>query len=312
MSIVRVDGDSVRGIVTMAEAVAAVHGAFRGMVRGEFELPHRTALADGAFLSMAVHHRPSETAVTKTLSLSPGRSPAIVGTLAWTGLTHTDTLAIEAGPLTSLRTAAVVGVATDLLAPPQARRLVLIGAGGMAADQVRAVHAVRTLKQVRIVARRPERGAEVAASLAEELPGVDIDVASDSAVDICEADIVCCATSSTEPLFSADALAEQAHVNAVGSYRPSMRELPTELLGHARLVVVDQRSAALAEAGEVIDAVEAGVLAETDLLELGSLLNLAASESPGSAAGGRTVFKSVGLAIQDWAIAHLLAQRLLE
>ena len=114
------------------------------------------------------------------------------------------------------------------------------------------------------------------------------------------ADVVCCATPSTEPLFRAASLPDRVHVNAVGAYRPNMRELPDELLG-AALVVVDQREAALEESGEVRHAIDAGVLGTQDLVELTDVL------ANGFAPADRTVFKSVGLAIQDWAIAHALA-----
>lgn len=309
MTILRVDAAAVRELVSMADAVEAVRDAFRALNDDEFEMPLRTALHDGGFLSMAVHHRPSGSAVTKTLSLSPFRTPAIVGTLAWTDLVLPDTLAIEAGPVTSLRTGAVIGAATDVLAPAGANRLVVIGAGGMALDQVRAVAAVRSLESVHVVARRPERAAELARQIGDELPGVAVrhDVAMADA--LAQAQIVCCVTSSTQPLFEAGQLPPQVHVNAVGSYRPSMRELPVELLGEA-LVVVDQRHAVMDEAGEILDALAAGVLAESDMLELGPVLVGGTSQGTRIEAR-RTVFKSVGLAVQDWAIAHLLAQRLL-
>jgi ornithine cyclodeaminase len=97
-----------------------------------------------------------------------------------------------------------------------------------------------------------------------------------------------------------DDLPERVHVNAIGSYLPSMRELPAELLGGASCVVVDQVGAVLEEAGEVIHAVESRVVERSSLVELGDALGTPLVVS------GRTVFKSVGLAVQDWAIARLL------
>jgi len=119
---------------------------------------------------------------------------------------------------------------------------------------------------------------------------------------IADTDIICCATSSTTTLFDADALPDRVHVNAIGAFRPSMRELPRNLLTTASTVLVDQQEAALEESGEIIDAVNSGALRITDLVELGQALATPPRPS------GRTVFKSVGIGCQDWAIAAALAR----
>jgi ornithine cyclodeaminase/alanine dehydrogenase-like protein (mu-crystallin family) len=129
---------------------------------------------------------------------------------------------------------------------------------------------------------------------------MSVRVAASAADAVSDAEVMCCATSSETPLFPVDALPERVHVNAIGSYLPSMRELPAELLATAGCVVVDQVDAVLAEAGEVIHAVDTGLVDRASLVELGDALR-----SPPEASG-RTVFKSVGLAVQDWAVARLL------
>ncbi len=118
------------------------------------------------------------------------------------------------------------------------------------------------------------------------------------------ADVVCCATTAREPLFSLDALPEQVHVNAIGSFRPTMRELPDELLGGG-LVVVDDRAAVLEESGEILHALAAGAITADDLVELGVALTEGVDRTP------RTSFKSVGVAVQDWAVAQRLADAFL-
>ena len=122
------------------------------------------------------------------------------------------------------------------------------------------------------------------------------------------ADVLCCATTSTEPVFDAAWLEPGAHVNGIGAYRLGMVELPSELFERAVLVAVDARHAAMAEAGDVAAAVLAGFVAEDELVEIGTV-------DPGwpstRAAEAITVFKSVGLAIQDVAAAELVAGRLL-
>jgi len=192
-------------------------------------------------------------------------------------------------------------VATDLLADPKAGVLTLFGAGEQAADQVRAVHAVRPLQRVTVVNRHPEPVGVLFRVLRSELPDTELCVGSEVASSVADADIICCATPATSPLFAAAMLPKAVHVNAVGSYRPSMRELPDDLLASST-IVVDELEAVLVESGEIIHAIDAGVITTKRLVELGSALNSApASRS------GRTVFKSVGLAMQDWAIANLLA-----
>lgn len=290
----------IRAAIPMTAAIDAVRGAFVALAAGEFELPLRTSLDDGRFLVMSAHHRPTSSAVVKSLSVDVERRPAIEGALTYLAVGRSGTLVLDAAAVTALRTGAVVGVATDALAPPQASQLVLVGLGALAADQLRAVRAVRPIEKVTLVARTPGHAAAFRDRYGDELRDVDVVVGTGIDASVSGADVVCCATPSTEPLFAATSLPERAHVNAVGAYRLTMRELPDELLGSA-LVVVDQREAALEESGEIHHAIGAGLLGEDDLAELGEVL------ATGVTRRERTVFKSVGLAIQDWAIAHAVA-----
>ncbi|RSN24437.1 ornithine cyclodeaminase [Amycolatopsis sp. WAC 04169] len=301
MDVLTLGPDEIRAAVSMPAAIAAVRNGFLALHRGEFEMPTRTVLRDGGFLVMSAHHRPTASAMIKTLSLDFDRNPAIVGTVVRSGLGHGRQLVADAIEVTRIRTGAATGVATDLLAPPDAKTCTLIGAGGQAADQVRAVHTVRPLTELRIVSRGLERAEALGKTLGAEL-GIGAVVLTDPDEAVRDVDIVCCATTSTTPLFSLESLAEHAHVNAIGAYRPTMRELPDDLLVDAT-VVIDAREAILDESGEIIHALASGAITEDDLTELGSALAEGVVKS-----GGRTVFKSVGVAAQDWAIADLLAQ----
>lgn len=291
--------DEVRAAVPMRDAVKAVRDAFTELAAGHFTQPERLVFGDGAVLVMTAHHEPSGTAVVKTLSVRLDRDPAILGTVVLAG-TATPLVA-DATAVTTLRTGAVTGVATDLLAPAGAGRLALLGSGAQAADQVRAVATVRDLREVAIHSRTTGNARALAERLGAEFPAVSFRVAESVEDALADAEIVNCATSSETPLFALSALPENVHVNAIGSFRPSMRELPAELLATASIVVVDQVGAALEEAGEVIKAVEDGVLDRGAIVELGAAL-----QRP-PAVSGRTVFKSVGVAAQDWAIARSLA-----
>ncbi|MFC0628630.1 ornithine cyclodeaminase family protein [Kribbella deserti] len=289
--------DQVRRAVPMAEAIRAVRQAFFDLQAGHFVLPPREVFGDGKVLVMSAYHSPTNTAVVKTIGIDLDRVPAVQATVVWTGAR--GQVVADGATLTTLRTGAVVGVATDLLARPGAIRLTLIGTGAQAADQVHAVLAVRPIEHVTIVGRDLTRASTLAAVLAHDYAEVLFTAGTSIDEAIGDADVVCCATSSSTPLFELSALPERAHVNAIGAFRPSMCELPLDLLADASVVVVDQLEAALAESGEIIDALAAGLPVEP--VELGAAL-----ASP-PAPRGRTVFKSVGLAAQDWAVTSLLA-----
>ena len=291
--------EDVRRTVSMNVAVDAVRDAFTELAAGHFVLPPRQIFGDGAVLVMSAYHSPTGTAVVKKIGIALDQVPAIRATLVWTG--NGEQVVAEGSSITTLRTGAVVGVATDLLAPAEASRLTVIGSGAQAPDQVRAVLAVRPIADVTIVGRSADRAAALARKLGTEFPDVRFTSSTDIDASVADPHVICCATSSATPLFNADALPESVHVNAVGAFRPTMRELPRELFATASTVLVDQTEAALEESGEVIDAITSGTLTTQDLLELGPALS-----NPPSRAG-RTVFKSVGVGCQDWAIAAALA-----
>jgi ornithine cyclodeaminase len=196
------------------------------------------------------------------------------------GLVHGPTL-------TAIRTGAVSGLATAMLAPRTVSTMAMLGAGAMAFDQVAAVRAVRQIDRV-LVWSRDRSNARLFAEMVGGEPVADPNEA------VAEADVVSCATPSTQPLFSDDVVRESAHVNAIGAFTPEMVELPAGLLERA-YVVVDDLEAAAAEAGDLI---QAGRAPNTTLREM------LAGNSP-EIGEDVTVFKSVGVAAQDVAAAHL-------
>jgi ornithine cyclodeaminase len=214
----------------------------------------------------------------KVVSVVPGNPAGLVVVFGPDG----GPIGVVDGPtLTSIRTGAVSGLATRLLAAEAPGTLAMLGAGAMAFDQVEAVRAVRPLVGVLVWSR----DARHAADLAARVGGVAV-VDADEAVGM--ADIVSCATPARSPLFSDAAIRPEAHVNAVGAFTPEMVELPAELVRRA-FVVVDDVEAAAAEAGDLI---RAGKAPDTTLREL------LAGTGP-APVGGVTVFKSVGIAAQD-------------
>ena len=303
MRLETVDHDEVLALVGMTDAIDAVRRAYIDVERGHFEMPARLPLAEGQFLFMPTHHRPSGSAVVKALSLNFERVPPIAGSVIWIELSRADSLVIDAEAVTVLRTGAAVGVATDLMAPAQASRLAMFGAGAQALHQVQAVNAVRPLDHVTVVDLDRSRAELLVTRLRRALPDASVSVESDNERALDGAQIVNCATTSREALFSLDALLPTVHVNAIGAFRPGMRELPDDLLARST-VVVDDPSAAMSEAGEIIAAVASGVLTEQQLLPIGRALESGFERTP------LTVFKSVGIAAQDWAIAQLVATRI--
>lgn len=124
---------------------------------------------------------------------------------------------------------------------------------------------------------------------------------------IASADVICTATRSTEPLILASDLAPGAHINAIGAYRPNMVELAPEVLDRAAVVAIDDREAAMSEAGDILQAIDGGVEVQSRLQLIGALIADPEWRRP----GGISVFKSVGIAAQDWAIARLAYTRAL-
>jgi ornithine cyclodeaminase len=165
----------------------------------------------------------------------------------------------------------------------------------------------RPIRRLLVHARSREARDAFAARMAEAT-GLETVAAGSAEELVREADVICCATTSSEPVFDASWLRPGTHVNGIGAFQLGMVELPPELFGRAALMAVDSRTAAMAEAGDVVAAIERGLLSEAELVEIGSIgREWAGSRDPEAI----TAFKSVGLAIQDVAAAELIAGRLL-
>jgi ornithine cyclodeaminase len=302
--------DDLRTLVPMLEAIDAMAGAFAAVSRGEADEPMRIGTRDGGALAMlatcATAGGTRSGTVFKAVGISPeNRSrglPSVSAVVLWLDpQTAMPSFLVDGTSLTALRTGAASGLATRLLAAPDASTLAMIGAGGQAADQVRAVCSVRPIETVRICSSSGSSAERLAARLSAELPGIRFEPAASADDAIEGADVVSCATNAISPLFDAASIEGRVHVNAVGSYRPEMRELPAELLRRAEIVAIDQMQAALSEAGELIALVDEEPRFAERLTELGRLV-----AEPTVPPAGVTVFKSVGIAMQDWAICNLL------
>ncbi len=216
---------------------------------------------------------------------------------------------IEADHLGRIRTGAASGLATKLLANPQARTLGVIGAGRQAFTQVAAVCAVRKIETVRVFARTPAHREAFAAEIERKLRVAATPAASAEAA-IGDADVVITITKSAEPVLRANWLKSGVHINAAGANAASRREVDAETVLRATVRATDHLAQARIEAGEYRDLVAAGRLQWQDVVELGDILTERVPGRRGPA--DITLFKSLGIALEDIAFADLIWRRAVE
>jgi ornithine cyclodeaminase/alanine dehydrogenase-like protein (mu-crystallin family) len=306
-----IDAEQVRAAAPMPQLLETIEAAYRDVAAGRDRSPIRSRIrmGGGDLLLMPGLREGGAGASVKLVTVMPSNAarglPTIQAVVAWFDADSGEPLAILDGPtVTAMRTGAASGVSTRLLARPDARVLSVFGVGAQAAWQVRAVMAAREIAEVRVFARTAARREAFAASLTEELgPQVRVQASPTAEAAVQGADVICCATTSFEPIFSAGWVAPGTHISAVGSFQKGMVELPPEIYAAAALVAVDSREAALEEAGDLLAALDAGLLRKDGFVEIGTVdAGWAAKRDPSAI----TVFKSVGLAIQDVAAAELV------
>jgi ornithine cyclodeaminase len=211
---------------------------------------------------------------------------------------------LEGSTLTAIRTGAAGGAAVDILSRPESTRLAVFGAGAQGRTQLLAACTVRKIERAWIYDSDKERAAALVAQVsgADSIPR-DLRVASTPEEAVSQADIVCTATTSLTPVFADADLRSGAHITAVGSYTPEMQEIPAETARRAR-VVVDSRSAVLAESGDLMKPIGAGLFGPDHIhAELGEIV--LGRRFGRQSSGEITYFKSVGVAVQDAMAASL-------
>ena len=298
--------EDIRICLPMPGAIEAMRSAFAQLSSGEAVVPDRIAVSTEGGISLFMPgYLPREGHLAaKVVSVyAENRSsglPVIQGVVLVLDSHSGMPLALMNGAyVTALRTGAAGGLATELLAVEDASVLAVFGAGPQARTQIEAVRAVRPIQEVRLVSR-PAEGARV---LARELEGVDaeVEVFEDPAEAVDGAQVIVTATDSREPVFPGGAIRKGVHVNAIGAFTPEMAEVDGHLVARAK-VVVDLRATVMAEAGDLVQAIRAGVFSlERIHAELGEVVN---GDRPGRESPAEiTLFKSVGNAAQDVAVA---------
>lgn len=301
MKITILTAQNIEAALPMRAAIEVLRSAFGQLAAGDITMPLRSHLptAGGITLVMPSYLHRSRDLGVKIVSVNEknaSRGLPVVSAVVLVVDPETGIPAalLEGTRLTALRTGAIGGLAADILARPDAAHATLFGAGVQGRSQLEAVCCVRPITRVNIV----DRSQAAARRLAEEVsawpdaPAAHI--IADPQEAIRSADIVIAATTSKTPLFDGRELRPGTHVTGIGSFTPEMQEIDAATVNRAR-VVVDQRDACLAEAGDLIKS-GAGIDAE-----IGEIIN--GQQAGRTSAEQITFFKSVGVAAQDAATA---------
>jgi ornithine cyclodeaminase len=308
MSVRILDEDDVRRLLPMGECIDVMAEALATLARGEVHNPLRFVVRPPdapSLLGLMPAYRGGETPLwgLKSVAIAPGNAARGLdlhqGFVAlFDGETGQTRVIMNAGGITAVRTAAVTGVATRLLAREDARTLAILGAGIQGKANLEAMRAVREFDRVVGWSRTPGR-------VSRELD--EVEEASSAEEAVRGADVVVTATSAPEPIVRREWLTEGAHVNAVGSSIPTTRELDTRTIVDSALFV-DRRESTVNEAGDFLFPQREGAVGPEHIrAEIGELLIGAARGRTSD--GELTVFKSLGLAVEDLAAAEYVLQR---
>jgi len=310
-----ISDSEVRLLLTMPECIELMADALEALAEGAAAVPLRSLMwlpdRSGLLGMMPGHHAAAGIMGIKVVSVMPGNHgteyDAHQGVVLVFETEHGRPVAIvDATSITAIRTAAVSGVATRLLAREDAGDLALLGSGTQAATHLEAMLAVRPIGRVRVWSRTGERARAFAARETAR-HGITIEVAADARAAVEGADLICTTTASPEPVLEGDWIAEGAHINAVGSSVRTARELDATAVARSRLFV-DRRESALNEAGDFLLARAEGAVTDDHIAgELGEILT---GRVPGRTSPAEiTLFESLGLSIEDVASAMFVYER---
>lgn len=302
----------VESLLSMDECIAVMEEALAALARGEVHQPLRSLVrAEGAggLLGLMPAYRGGRSACygLKEVCVYPenpsrGLDTHLGAVLLHDGETGQLQAVIDASAITAIRTAAVSAVATRLLARTDSSRLAIIGAGVQARSHLRAMLAVRPIGEVRVFGRSRDRVDGLVAVAGREVRAV---ASAEEAVR--DADVIVTATSSRDPVLRREWIPPGAHINAVGSSVASARELDSATVAAASLFV-DRRESTVNESGDYLAAVREGVIGPDHIrAEIGEVL---IGRAAGRTSDGElTLFKSLGLAIEDLACAQFLHRK---
>jgi len=301
-------------LLPMRDCVDAMQEALGALARGDAVLPLRSMIwtpdRSGLLGTMPGYLGAPKALGLKIIAYMPANHgsdrDSHQGAVLLFDTENGDLLAvIDASSITAIRTAAASGLATRLLAREDAGDLAILGTGVQASAHLDAMRTVRTLRRVRVCSR--SIGQAQAFARHHQKVGVPVEAVATAEEAVAGADLICTATASAEPVLFGDWIAEGAHVNAVGACFPQARELDTRAVSRSRLYV-DRRESALAEAGDFLIPKAEGAIGDDHIIgEIGEIVI-------GRVSGRRsrdeiTLFKSLGIAVEDLAAAHLIHAR---
>lgn len=299
--------NDIRTALPMRATIETQKHAYTAVALREAALPLRTpvTISEQEALTLFMPARVGPDLGAKIVSVFPQNAarglPIIHGVVVMVdAVTGQPAALLDATYLTALRTAAGSGAATEALANSNAHIAAIIGSGTLARTHLLAMCEVRPIREARIFSRDPNHVAALIADMQPSVGAVLLPAAS-PAEAVRDADLVCCTTTSSAPVFDGRLLKPGAHINGVGSYTLGMQEVDTETVRRAGKVYVDSRESVLAEAGDVVNPIKDGIITESDLIEIGLVLT---GKAPGrTSAQAITFFKSCGLAAQDMTAA---------
>ena len=307
-------------VLTMKEAIKAAGDALAMYSAGNTDIPLRAninvAEHGGNSLYMYGYAAPAQALGVKIVSVYSGNAakglPVVPATMVLLNSATGQVCALMDGTyLTRVRTGAVAGAATEILARRDSRVFALIGTGGQAEGQLEAVLTVRPeLERVLVYSRNYEKASAFAEAMEEKFGerfGVTITAAHSSEEAVRDADIITAVTTANSAVFDGTLVKKGVHINAMGSYTPDMAEIGEYIVTHASKIYTDTNEGVISESGDLIQPMEKGSFKESDITgELGRLIN---GEVPGRESDDElTLFESVGTAVLD----IVTAQRIYE
>jgi ornithine cyclodeaminase len=318
MNILVLDSLQIRELLPMRDCIELMADALSALARGEIFQPLRTIIRPpeaSGLLGLMPAYRAGEHGAfgMKAICVFPG-NPAIGkdahqgAVMLFSRETGELTALMNASEITATRTAAVSAVATRLLAREDAHQLAIIGAGVQARTHLLALDAVREIRQARVACRNIEHAHELVREMQSRF-SFPIEAMESNEEAVRGADLIVTATSSQEPVINKEWISPGAHVNAIGTHSPNSREIDGATMAVAR-IFVDRRESALNEAGDYLLAAKEGLInADSIVGEIGELLT--GTKTGRNSVDEITLFKSLGLAIEDVACAEYLYEKAL-
>lgn len=308
----------VESLIDLDELIAALEQAHIQYSTGHAVMPVRLVVPmpsiQGRITSMPGYLNDDKALGMKIVTYFQNNSkqglPAILATIMlFSAETGRMIAAMDGSCITAIRTACASAMATRILAKGQTPVLGVLGAGVQARAHIQALARVRRLEKIKIYSPSGVSAGAVAKDLAPEVEAA-IEVATSAEEAVRDADLIVTVTTAREPILQLPWLKPGVHINAVGSHRPDLREIDGATLARAR-IVVDSREAIMAECGDILLAIKERSITQDDIhAEIGEIL--AGSKAGRSDANTITLYKSVGIAIQDVAAANLVYQKALE